>query len=65
MAELTVRQGELVVTMEPREKRSFTRFFLCRASQSQPASRRLPGCLNVAPASLPRDDLGACSGTEL
>jgi hypothetical protein len=34
MAELTVRQGELVVTMEPREKRSFTRFGL-RKSRSR------------------------------
>jgi hypothetical protein len=31
MAELTVRQGELVVTMDPREKRSFTRFGLRRS----------------------------------
>jgi hypothetical protein len=34
MAELTVRQGELVVTMEPGEKRSFTRFGL-RKSRSR------------------------------
>jgi hypothetical protein len=34
MAELTVREGELVVTMEPREKRSFTRFGL-RKSRSR------------------------------
>jgi hypothetical protein len=34
MAELTVRQGELVVTMDPREKRSFTRFGL-RISRSK------------------------------
>jgi hypothetical protein len=34
MAELTVRQGNLVVTMEPREKRAFTRFGL-RKSRSK------------------------------
>jgi hypothetical protein len=34
MAELTIRQGELVVTMDPREKRSFTRFGL-RTSRSR------------------------------
>jgi hypothetical protein len=34
MAELTVRQDELIVTMEPGEKRSFTRFGL-RKSRSR------------------------------